>query len=707
MARFHTGSKAGRLEISLVFGLALGALVATAGAETIEIGDGDELIEFVEAQPLIDQARELHIQIVYLAGEIGMAGEISALEFQARAGTDMRGTEWTIRMKHTDMPGFRKRWGSDRGRWTKVYQGRLPEGPPAPRLGFEFDRSFEYDGVRNVLLEIVIEDIPPGGNVPLVCFHTPWPRTAHRIVGLLPSLPTSGDPRELAGNYRLSRWIPNTMLELEPALDPAPLAAGFPFREGFESGTLAAYWDESRHAYVGEPEASTIAVTPQCGPHEGSYHLRMTVTGSGDSYVSAAILTIDLSDEDNVVLHFWHKWFDYLQYRQGPADVGLSLPSVTPLNGVAISEDGEDWVAVAGLRPVITAEGYRSYAQYFVDLDQAAEEAEMTFNSHFRIKFQYGLTHFACLPPSGSGGGCSHPCNLDPGVAFDDIVIEAGNPPPTVSDIDPSSGDNDATVPIMGVYGSGFIHGAEVRLTRAGQEDIIAEDCEVLGSGRIRCEIPLDGAAIGLWDVVVTNTLDAQSGTLASVFEVTDASIETVTIGDLEDQVSDQHPMGTGFYCQRQQAIYRAEEINLAGPIIEIALYVDRPPRHDLTGWTVRMKHTDLETYPEDIAWEPGGWTVCHQSTLERGRRGWTVIPLLTPFDYDGVRNLMIDFSFNNDEKSYHGHVWASLPGETLSIGLGESFAACAEHPAQWVGDEPQPDRQATRPDVRLTFVRE
>ena len=562
--------------ISLIIPAANAVASPGTRAETITIGVGSELTKFIEAQPLIDQSRELQTQIIYLAGEIGMPGDITSLEFPGLIDGTLDGTRWTIRMKPTDMPGFIRRWVSDRGKWRKVYEGPIRTLPQGRGLRFELDRPYEFDGIRNILIEISVKDVPPQGEIPLECFRSPWARSAYRVVGLLPSLPPSGDAGQLAGGFRIMRLVPNVAIGMEPTEGQGPIAASFPFHEGFESGTLPGWWETYRYVSGGSTDSDLIEVTQQCQPYEGDLHLRMTITGSGEGALAAAILTIDLAGRENAVLRFRHRWFDAVEGRQIPCEPGKNVAETAPLNGVAISEDGQAWVAAIGLMPDIAGPDAHQYLEYVVDLDEAARQAGMKFNSRFKIRFQYGITYFTCVPRPDSKSGCSTPCNIDPGVVFDDIAIESGNPPPQVLGITPASGADEGTLAITDLSGAGFIHGARVKLVRDGQQDIAATDCIVLGSGRITCEIPLEGAAVGPWDVVVTNTADALSGTLVRGFTVTDATLETIAIGDPDDGVLSE--AGAGFFCKREQAIYAADEIGRAGTIMEIAFMLNGPP---------------------------------------------------------------------------------------------------------------------------------
>jgi len=90
---------------------------------------------------------------------------------------------------------------------------------------------------------------------------------------------------------------------------------------------------------------------------------------------------------------------------------------------------------------------------------------------------------------------------------------------PQVSGIDPPAGMNNMVVPITNLSGSGFMDGASVTLIKDGQANITGTVVFVASAAQITCNLNLTGAAVGLWDVVVTND-DGQSGVLEDGFEV-------------------------------------------------------------------------------------------------------------------------------------------------------------------------------------------
>ena len=103
------------------------------------------------------------------------------------------------------------------------------------------------------------------------------------------------------------------------------------------------------------------------------------------------------------------------------------------------------------------------------------------------------------------------------GILSDAFTVT--NPAPTVTSVDPSTGLNTGPFTISNITGTGFLSGAQVKLVKAGETDLIAGSVTVESGTRINCTVDLAGKAAGEWDVVVTNT-DSQSGTLPAGFTI-------------------------------------------------------------------------------------------------------------------------------------------------------------------------------------------
>jgi hypothetical protein len=132
-------------------------------------------------------------------------------------------------------------------------------------------------------------------------------------------------------------------------------------------------------------------------------------------------------------------------------------------------------------------------------------------------------------------------------IAYHPPVI---NPAPTITGISPNIATNVGSVNTSRLTGTGFLSGATVKLTRNGQTDIVATGITVVSATQISCTLPIAGAAAGVWNVVVTNS-DAQSGTLANGFTITDpapiVTAITPNIGVNNASVNVTNLAGTGF----------------------------------------------------------------------------------------------------------------------------------------------------------------
>ncbi len=83
---------------------------------------------------------------------------------------------------------------------------------------------------------------------------------------------------------------------------------------------------------------------------------------------------------------------------------------------------------------------------------------------------------------------------------------------PLVSSITPNSGTNTGSVTITNLAGQNFVAGAQVRLVKTGDIDIVATDVTVVSAERITCTFDLSGAAGGNWNVLVINPDNQNSG---------------------------------------------------------------------------------------------------------------------------------------------------------------------------------------------------
>ena len=89
---------------------------------------------------------------------------------------------------------------------------------------------------------------------------------------------------------------------------------------------------------------------------------------------------------------------------------------------------------------------------------------------------------------------------------------------PMITAINPNSAYNNSPVHITQISGANFSANPTVKLSRSGENDILATNVVLTGATQIACDFDLAGAAAGFWDVVITSAL--QTTTLPNAFEV-------------------------------------------------------------------------------------------------------------------------------------------------------------------------------------------
>jgi len=159
------------------------------------------------------------------------------------------------------------------------------------------------------------------------------------------------------------------------------------------------------------------------------------------------------------------------------------------------------------------------------------------------------------------------------------------------------------------------------------------------------------------------------------------------------------YPLYTYYEDARTQVIYLAGEIGRAGRIESLWLDVTALPGQILNNWTIRMQHTPLDYYP-GAAFEDAGWSTVYSRQQIITSTGWTAFEFAVPFDYNGIDNLMVDFSFNNSSWSSAGQSSYSASGDirTLYYRSDSTYG----DPLTWSGSSPIPLTSTNVPNIKL-----
>lgn len=165
---------------------------------------------------------------------------------------------------------------------------------------------------------------------------------------------------------------------------------------------------------------------------------------------------------------------------------------------------------------------------------------------------------------------------------------------------------------------------------------------------------------------------------------------------------SSAHPMSAFFRIGRTQVIYLASELGQASQFTSLALQIAAPPGQALNNWTIRLKQTSLAGYSAPATWHAAGWTAVYQTNQPVASNGWLIFPFSSPFPYNGVDNLLVDFSFNNSSFSFDGLCRGMTTAQPRMLALGTDSGA---DPLGWNGASPVPVMHSFVPNLRLSTL--
>jgi hypothetical protein len=160
------------------------------------------------------------------------------------------------------------------------------------------------------------------------------------------------------------------------------------------------------------------------------------------------------------------------------------------------------------------------------------------------------------------------------------------------------------------------------------------------------------------------------------------------------------YPLAAGYHDARTQVIYPAAELGSARRFTALVLDVVQTPGQTLSRFTLRLKHTALNSYVNN-AWETNGWTTAYQGDLVVRETGPLTLPFAAPFEYNGTNSLMVDFSFNNSYFTLDGlcRFTATNNVRTLFFQTDSEFG----DPLDWFGTgSPTPSASAGFPNIQL-----
>ncbi len=111
------------------------------------------------------------------------------------------------------------------------------------------------------------------------------------------------------------------------------------------------------------------------------------------------------------------------------------------------------------------------------------------------------------------------------------------------------------------------------------------------------------------------------------------------------------YPFKTSSTDSRTQSVLLAGDIHHSGSIRLVSLYCSSRPGKNLSNFYIRMQHTSLDSLTSTSFVNENWTTVLHATNVDVSEwavPGWVTFELTTPFEYDGVRNLLIDYCIDN-----------------------------------------------------------
>ena len=165
-------------------------------------------------------------------------------------------------------------------------------------------------------------------------------------------------------------------------------------------------------------------------------------------------------------------------------------------------------------------------------------------------------------------------------------------------------------------------------------------------------------------------------------------------------------PFNTIFSKCRSQQVHLASEVGATGQITSLAINVTSVPvAETLTDFTIRLKHTSRTGYSPNVndrIWETDGFTTVYQGSPTISTTGYVTFTFTTPFTYDGVSNLMVDFSYRvASNTSNRPTVTGTTRIGSRSINYYTSTTTYGE-PLTWAGTSPPAFSDSRITDIQL-----
>jgi hypothetical protein len=185
--------------------------------------------------PMAAVNHDARLQSIFLAGEIGATGRVTALALDVAAVPGQVLNNWTIRLKHTTQTNYSvAAW--DVAGWTVVHQTNLSLTATG-WVTFPFSTPFDYNGTNHLVVDFSFNNSSNG--TAGQCRYRNVTAPNRSLFGQVNS--AFGDPLAWSGTNApaplSTARIPNIRLTMNPAASVAPLFSGR-FASGVWNGEM-------------------------------------------------------------------------------------------------------------------------------------------------------------------------------------------------------------------------------------------------------------------------------------------------------------------------------------------------------------------------------------------------------------------------------------------------------------------------------------
>lgn len=691
-------------------GITVNSFVVTpsSGPSEVQVGTGTTTVTL----PFLTSYTDTRTESIILASEIGQAGQIEKLRLYCsqRPGQDL--SHFYIRLQHTSMSSYPSSAYTNAG-WTTVLHATDVDVDAWVVPGwveFELTTPFYYDGVSNLLVDYCVDN--SFSSTYGLCYYT---NATNMMIYQYSNL-GSGDLLNQGAGTR-SYYRNNVVLVLHRDTIEADItidAGATPgYRDVVVTTAEGVATESNGFTVVGVPGLTSVSPDQAIqGETTG-----VTITGANLFGVTGvdfgAGVTVNSFNVDSAT--------------QITASITVGAAATPGLRDVAVTNAAGTVTLTGGFTvnyapPTVTVanpdQGVQTQTQdvvisgsFFSDASAVGFGAGITTNSYtvdsanqitanisIAAGAVAGVRDVTVTTPGGSGTLTS---------GFTVLTM------PSISVVSPTEADQAASLPVT-ITGANFSGVTAVSLGAGIAVNSFTVDTDTQITAGITIS---DGAAVGARDVSVikagvtatlTNgftveqappvvgpvvpgqglqgqtenatitgnhlagatSVDFGPGVTVNSFVVTPASgVSEVQVGS--GTVSTTYPFHTYYDDTRTQSILLASEIGQSGQIQKLRLYCSTRPGQDLTYFYIRMQHTSLSSFPS-TSFINSGWTsVLSTSGVDANAwtvPGWVEFELDTPFEYNGVDNLLIDYCVDNSYYTSNEQCYCTTTAATRSL---------------------------------------